>query len=65
MNPDEELTPEERINRLLSEAYVAIAAAEIVADEHNLGFGWELAYGMGGYYDGAEGEWNSSTSNCS
>lgn len=60
----DKLTSKEQINQLLDEAYAAIASAESIADENDLGFSWELAYGMGGYYDGEEGEWHSSSSSC-
>lgn len=46
-----------QINRLVSEA-------ERLADQHELDFNLDIAYGMGGYYDGTEGEWNPSSQSC-
>lgn len=41
-----------KISELLADARAAIAAAEALADEHSLEFGWDIAYGMGGSYMG-------------
>jgi hypothetical protein len=49
------LTKEEAnaaISALVAEAYALIHSAEAIAAEHQLGFNFDLAYGMGGYFDG-------------
>lgn len=53
-----------QIAQFVAEAYAAIEKAKEVADKHNLWFSFEPAYGMGGDYDGAEGEWNPSSQSC-
>lgn len=53
-----------QIAKLVAEAYAALETAEAVADKYNLVFDFDPAYGMGGYYDGADGEWNPSSQGC-
>ena len=50
--------------RLKSAIDEAINAAFVFADKYNLDFYINPAYGMGGYYDGEEGEWNASSQSC-
>lgn len=50
--------------RLIEAAHAALAEAEAFANEHELTFAFTVAYGMGGYYDGEDGEWTSSSQNC-
>ena len=50
--------------RLKSTIDDAINAAEVFADKYNLDFRINPAYGMGGRYDGEEGEWNPSSQSC-
>lgn len=42
----------------------AFAEAENFADENDLGFNIYPTYGMGGYYDGEEGQWYPSSESC-
>ena len=39
-----------------------ISEAEALATEHELSFGWDLAYGMGGWFE--SGEWQASSQSC-
>ena len=55
---------EKQIETLLKEAHEKIDEAKKLADKYELSFDWDLSYGMGGSYDGEEGEWRSSSSNC-
>ena len=55
---------EKQIEVLVKEAHEKIDEAERLADKYELSFDWDLSYGMGGSYDGEEGEWRSSSSNC-
>jgi hypothetical protein len=43
-------------------AYELIAEAEKIATEHSLSFSWEIAYGMGGWFE--SGEWRASSQSC-
>lgn len=54
---------EER-DQLVSQAQGLITKAESLTDQIGDSFGWDVAYGMGGFYDGREGEWTSSSENC-
>lgn len=42
---------EQLIKQKVKEAEALISEAESLADEHNVGFSWDLAYGMGGWYE--------------
>lgn len=44
---------------LVKQAHANIVQAEELSDKIQEGFNWELAYGMGGYYEAA-GEYDSS-----
>lgn len=60
-------TKEEQLkemSRLKSEIDAAIYEAEKHANKYNLNFRINPACGMGGYYDGEEGEWNPSSRSC-
>lgn len=48
----------------VDEAYNALTEAQRLADKHDLAFSFSPAFGMGGYYDGHEGEWNASSHSC-
>ncbi len=74
---EEELKKEEmtKMYNKIKEAQAALNEACKIADENSFSFGWDLAYGMGGYYEGKgtksfrnsvrkEGEWVSSSENC-
>lgn len=50
------------LNEAVSEFESALARAEKIAAEHNLEFGIEPAYGMGGWF--TSGEWNASSQSC-
>lgn len=63
----------EEINKLRQQAYDLIKQCEAIADESGCGFSWDIAYGMGGYYnprkpdkldeskyDPDSGEWSES-----
>jgi non-ribosomal peptide synthetase component E (peptide arylation enzyme) len=53
-------------------AYALINEAEEIADKYKLSFGFSVAYGMGGYYDGdpenrseySEDGWYASSQSC-
>lgn len=50
-----ELTKQEAtaaLAKLVSAVYEAVSAATEFADEHKLSFSLDIAYGMGGSYDG-------------
>lgn len=51
---------EEKVNAFNT----ALAEAEAIANKHNLTFNIYPAYGMGGTYDGEEGEWSPSSQSC-
>lgn len=42
----------QEIDKKLKEAHDLISECENLADQHGLGFSWDLAYGMGGWYQG-------------
>lgn len=42
----------------------ALSEAESIANKHNLEFSISPAYGMGGSYNGEEGEWHASSESC-
>lgn len=50
-----------KIAELTDKAYEMVKEAERIADANEVGFSFDVAYGMGGYYDGEEGEWNPSS----
>lgn len=52
------------LGELVKQAEIALVEAERFADKHGLDFSFSPAYGMGGYYDGEEGEWNPSSESC-
>lgn len=53
------------IAEAVQKAQDALSQAEIISDQHNLGFHFDPGvYGMGGYYDGESGEWNASSQSC-
>ncbi len=81
MNTDEEKQKAyEKIAEALKVASEKLEEAQALADEHALSFTWDLAYGMGGTYEGKgtsdydyyyktskerkTGEWVSSSSTC-
>lgn len=45
-----------KISEHLAAAYASINAAEALAIEHDLTFNFEIAYGMGGYFKGADAD---------
>lgn len=54
-----------RIAAKLKEASALVKECEAIAKEFGVDFESPIgAYGMGGNFDGASGEWNSSSSNC-
>ena len=55
---------EKQIEVLVKEAHEKIDEAKRLADKYELSFDWDLSYGMGGSYDGEEGEWKSSSDSC-
>ena len=59
---------EEKLKKLVQDAYEAIRTAERVADDNGLVFFFILAYGMGGTYypEGYDVEtgWHSSSASC-
>lgn len=52
------------LSRLVREAELALALAESFATANDLSFSFEPAYGMGGYFDGEEGDWHASSQSC-
>lgn len=54
----------QRIEALKKEAMGKLNEAEKIADENGIGFSWDLAYGMGGWYNpktkNEDGSWNES-----
>lgn len=53
-----------KLAELTSQIRSSIREAEAFAIEHKLDFSLDIAYGMGGYFDGDEGEWNPSSQSC-
>ena len=60
-----------KLSELVAAAYAAVREAEAFADEHQLGFSFDISYGMGGYYTGAteradpyEDGWSASSNSC-
>lgn len=41
-----------------------ISECEGIAKDAKVTFSIDLAYGMGGYYDGEDGEWHPSSTSC-
>jgi hypothetical protein len=64
MTTDKKQNAKQEIDRLVKEAYAAINLAEEIAKEHNVSFGFDLAYGMGGVYEPEEGGWCPSSQSC-
>lgn len=54
----------EALKAAVAEFETALARAEQIADAHDLHFYIEPAYGMGGCYEGSEGQWNPSSQSC-
>lgn len=52
----------EKMEKLKAKILKAVEKAETFADENDLSFSLEIAYGMGGWY--RSGAWESSTSSC-
>lgn len=64
-------TPKQlKLDALVQKAYNAVYEAQAYADEHKLSFSFELAYGMGGTYQGNpnakwdEPGWNPLSQSC-
>ncbi len=63
---------QDELNALVKAAYEAVAKAQEYADKHKLSFGFSIAYGMGGYYEGDTEErssdnedgWSASSQGC-
>lgn len=63
---------QKKIQQHLATARAEIAEACKLADEHKTSFSWDLAYGMGGEYEGnpdlrseySEDGWQSSSHSC-
>lgn len=69
---------QQEANALIAErlelAQALISECESIADKAKVGFSWDLAYGMGGWYEPKNGEvnrygdeiggWQSSSSSC-
>ena len=60
----ESFAAEEEMARLSNAIDAAISKATAFADKYNLNFHMDTAYGMGGYYDGEDGEWHPSSQSC-
>lgn len=62
----------DEISKLVDAAYESIANAQKLADKYKLDFSFNLAYGMGGWYNGDEDErygdddegWSASSQSC-
>lgn len=54
----------EIISALTAEAYEKIRAAETIAEKFEIDFDFSVTYGMGGYFDGRDGEWQPSSQSC-
>jgi hypothetical protein len=54
----------EAIANYINEAYKLVNEAQKIARDFELSFDWDLAYGMGGYYDGRDESWNPSSESC-
>lgn len=52
------------ISNLTNEAYEKIRAAEAIAEKFEIAFDFSVTYGMGGYFDGRDGEWQPSSHGC-
>lgn len=50
----------QEIEKLTSEAMALIRKAETLAEEHDVEFSFDLAYGMGGTYAAWDDSWESS-----
>lgn len=51
-----------QISELTNQARALIRDAEKIADDSGVEFGWDIAYGMGGWYE--SGEWHASSESC-
>lgn len=69
-----ELEAKDAIQVKLRAAFAAISEAQAIADENDVGFSFDIGYGMGGRYipeskqdadDRDYGGWYSSTRSCS
>lgn len=65
------MSTREDLNAAVAEAYAALSKAEKIAEELEVEFDFEPAYGMGGWYcpescaqSGAEIGWNPSSQSC-
>lgn len=64
MDKDEERKQAlQKIEVLKNEAEEALRQATVIANEHQVPFSWDFAYGMGGSYHPDEG-WVSSSEQC-
>lgn len=59
---DEMRNARQKIADYIIEAERSVQEAEFVADKFGIGFSWDLAYGMGGWYE--SGSWYSSSQDC-
>ena len=54
-----------KIAQLIAEAQKKISEAEFIANEAGVGFHMDIGgYGMGGYYDPHDQEWQASSHSC-
>lgn len=54
-----------KISDLIAEAQTLVWEAESLADAYDVSFSMCLGeYGMGGYYNGEAGSWQSSSASC-
>lgn len=61
--PEEIRQARENITELVEQAYEKIGEAEKLASKYNVGFSFNVEYGMGGYYDPTDG-WQASSNSC-
>lgn len=64
MNEEKMKQGQALLSQKVNEAYDALTEAQQIADEHGLSFSFSPEYGMGGYYDGEDAEWNPSSQSC-
>jgi len=64
MSDEQKKAVQAEIENKINQAQSLIAECEKLADQHKLHFDWDLAYGMGGWYNGADGEWAASSQSC-
>lgn len=53
-----------QISELTQQAYELIRQAQVIANEAEVDFCFDVAYGMGGTYSGEDGEWYPSSQGC-